>query len=126
MTRIISPLARVQIGDDVFISGDGILQSVSVELGEDKRSSKCQVILLDKELLIGAKYQAISFAKGGIEVDPEVLREVTPNVAPSAPSEDPSGVTTSGSSTRATSQKPELLAFLDTIAFGEGGNYNIQ
>jgi muramidase (phage lysozyme)/biotin carboxyl carrier protein len=129
MTRIVSPVTRIQIGGkngDVFVSGDGILQSVSVELGEDKRSSKCQVVLLDKGLLIGAKYQAISFAAGGIQVDSEVLKEVTPSVAPSTPSSDPSSVTTSGSSAQtATSEKPELLAFLDTIAYAEGGNYDI-
>ena len=129
MTRIISPLARVQIGGkngDIFVSGDGILQSVSVELGENKRSSRCQVTLYDKGLLIGAKYQAISFAQNGIATPEGLLKEVSPTSAPIAPSSDPSSVTTSGSSTQNAALSPQLRAFLDTIAWSEGGQYDVM
>lgn len=123
MTRIISPLARVQIGGkdgDVFVSGDGILQSVSVELGEDKRSSKCQVVLFDKDLLIGGKYQAISFAKGGIEIDSEVLKDTTES-KPTV-SSTPVGASSSSSegSAKNTNLSNEERSFLDLVAYSEG------
>ena len=125
MTRIISPLARVTIGKDVFVAGDGILKSVSVEIGENARSSRCNFALYDKGLLIGAKYQAISFAQGGI-ITPEGLlkeKESTPDVSdtPTNPTlSSAAGAAGSGGSARNTSLSPEERAFLDTIAFGEG------
>ena len=127
MTRIISPLARVTIGKDVFVAGDGILKSVSVEIGEDARSSRCNFALYDKGLLIGAKYQALSFASGGIITPEGLLKEKeAPTSAPETPSADPSGTTTSGSSTQNTSLKPEVRAFLDLIAWAEGADYNVM
>ena len=92
MTRLISPLARVTIGTDVFVSGDGILKSVSVELGEDNRSSRCSVNLFDRNLLIGAKYQALSLASGGI-VTPEGLLQEKSSTESQTPNNTP--VTTS-------------------------------
>lgn len=127
MTRLISPLARVTIGTDVFVSGDGILKSVSVELSEDKRSSRCQFQLYDKGLLWGAKYQAISFASGGIVTPSNLFKEEeAPAVSPSStPSNDPSGTTTLGASTQNGTLSNEVRAFLDLIAWSEGSDYNI-
>lgn len=126
MSRLVSPLARVRIGTDTFVSGDGILKSVSVELGEDKRSSRCQFELYDKGLLWGAKYQAISFAQGGIITPEGLLIDRIATSAPATHKSDPSGVTTSGTSTQNAGLKPEVRAFLDTIAWAEGGHYNVM
>jgi muramidase (phage lysozyme)/biotin carboxyl carrier protein len=128
MSRLISPLARVTFvgtGDE-FVSGDGILKAVSVELGEEVRSSRCSVSLFDRNLAIGAKYQAISFAQGGIITPEGLLKEVSPNVAPAVDKSDPSGTTTSGSSAQNASLKPEVRAFLDLIAYAEGSGYNVM
>lgn len=98
MSRIVSPLARVKIGSDEFVSGDGILKAVSVDLGEDKKSSKCQINLFDKGLLIGAKYQSLLFIFGSIATPEGLLGEkkAEPSSAPASPSSDPSNVTTRG------------------------------
>ena len=124
MTRIISPVARVTIAKTiVWQSGDGILKSVSVELGENQRSSRCSVQVHDPDLQIGAAFQKMSLSTGGIVIPEGLLKETSPSSAPVAPSSDPSSTTTSGSSTQNTSFSPQLRAFLDLIAFAEGADY---
>lgn len=125
MTRLISPIARVRIGDLQLQSGDGILKSVSVELGENQRSSRCSVQIYDPDLLIGAAFTKISFAQGGIATPEGLLKEKesTPDVSdtPTNPTtSSAAGAAGSGGSARNTSLSPEERAFLDTIAFGEG------
>jgi lysozyme family protein len=71
--RLIAPFCRARIGNTEFSTGDGTLLSVSVDLGEDSKSSKCQIEIYDPGLVIGGKFQDISFEAGGIEVPPELL-----------------------------------------------------
>lgn len=71
--RLIAPIARVRIADNEFISGDGYLKFVSVELGEDARSSSCRFEINDPELDFAGKYFEISFKEGGIQVPADLL-----------------------------------------------------
>lgn len=71
--RLIAPIARVRIADNEFISGDGHLKFVSVELGEDARSSSCRFEINDPELDFAGKYFEISFKEGGIQVPADLL-----------------------------------------------------
>ncbi|NDJ20950.1 peptidoglycan DD-metalloendopeptidase family protein [Nostoc sp. B(2019)] len=71
--RLIALFCRCRIGESVFESGDRFLLEVSVDLGEDNRSSKCSFSIYDPGLVIGGKFQDISFKNGGIEVPPELL-----------------------------------------------------
>ncbi len=90
--RIISPVARVTVNKTiVWQSGDGILKSVSVELGENQRSSRCSIQVYDPDLLIGAAFQKMSLATGGIITPEGLLKETSPTSAPATPSSDPSG-----------------------------------
>lgn len=76
--QLVSKLARVRIGDDVFQSGDNLLlPNISVVLGEDNRSSSCQFSVNDPGLKIGAKYREISVTQGGIQVPAELLQSST-------------------------------------------------
>jgi lysozyme family protein/phage protein D len=84
--RLIAPYCRARIGDDIFETGDQILLEVSVDLGEDSRSSKCQFSVYDPGLIIGGKYQDISFKKGGIEVPPELLSSPNQQATPTTTS----------------------------------------
>ena len=71
--RLIAPIAKVKISDDEFISGDGLLRFVSVELGEDARASSCRFEVADPEMAIAGKYFNISFKEGGIKVPSDLL-----------------------------------------------------
>ncbi|MBW4677759.1 MAG: peptidoglycan DD-metalloendopeptidase family protein [Desmonostoc geniculatum HA4340-LM1] len=71
--KLIAPFCRCRIGESVFESGDRFLLEVSVELGESERSSRCSFSIYDPGLVIGGKFQQISFTSGGIEVPPELL-----------------------------------------------------
>ena len=71
--RIIAPIAKVRISDNEFISGDGLLRFVSVELGEDARASSCRFEVADPEMAIAGKYFNISFKEGGIKVPSDLL-----------------------------------------------------
>lgn len=71
--QLISKFARCRIADDVFQSGDGLLlPNIDIHLDEDLRSSTCSFSVLDKGLLIGAKYREISVAAGGIQIPDEL------------------------------------------------------
>ncbi len=75
--RLIAPIARVRIGgEDQFETGDDILIEASVELGEDSRGSRCEFTIFDEGLVIGGKYQEISFKSGGIETPDGLLKAV--------------------------------------------------
>jgi len=52
---ILMPLVRVSMGSDVWFTGDGKLKTVSVELGEDDRSNRCNFSLYDKVLRLWRK-----------------------------------------------------------------------
>ncbi len=124
MTRIISPVARVTVNKTIiWQSGDGILKSVSVELNENQRSSRCSAQMYDPDLLIGAAFQKMSLTTGGIVTPEGLLKETSPTSAPATPSSDPSGTTTSGSSTQNTSFSPQVRAFLDLVSWAEGADY---
>lgn len=121
--KLRAPFARVQIGDkatgNIFQTGDGRLRYVQVQLGEDKRSSRCRFEVYDPQLQIGAKYFELSFKQGGIQVPPDLLSDPDPPVQESAAAS--AGQTSAGgSSSQNTSLTPEMRAFLDTIAFAEG------
>lgn len=70
--RLIAPYCRCRIGDDVFVSGSTLLE-VSVDIGEDNRSSRTVFSVYDPGLIIGGKYQDISFKAGGIITPPDLL-----------------------------------------------------
>ncbi len=89
--RLIAPFCRCRIGESVFESGDRFLLEVSVDLGESERSSRCSFSIYDPGLIIGGKFQDISFKAGGIEVPPELLSSskqqsaATPTAASTTP-----------------------------------------
>ncbi|HEY9835428.1 MAG TPA: peptidoglycan DD-metalloendopeptidase family protein [Vampirovibrionales bacterium] len=80
--RLIAPISRVTIGDDTFMTGDGILRHVSVELGEDARSSSCRFELADPAMAIAGKYFVVSFKEGGIKVPADLLSAPPPKTPP--------------------------------------------
>lgn len=123
--RLIAPFCRVRIGDDEFQTGDGTLLEVSVDLGEDSRSSKCSFSLADKDLYWGGKFQNISFKNGGIETPPNLLA-APKQAATSTPdgsigiSALPAGGAQSGTFTTTNPPfTPEIRAFMDLIAYKE-------
>lgn len=124
MSRLISPLGRVTIGSDTFVSGDGLLQSVEITLSEDKKSSSCRFQVYDPDLKFGAKYQKLSLKTGGIVTPDGLLKDIesAPSVSstPIAPGGITASSTSTGGSARNASLSPEERAFLDTIAFSEG------
>jgi len=72
---------RVTFGNQVFESGDDRLASVTVTLGEDKRSSTCEVAIVDPKLeYAGEKFLEIE-QQGGILVSPELLQDPQPPAA---------------------------------------------
>ncbi|MDF5721501.1 MAG: peptidoglycan DD-metalloendopeptidase family protein [Rhizonema sp. PD37] len=133
--EITTKIARCQIGDDVWFSGDDILMdAIAVHLGEDKSASTCSFSIFDPEFLIAAKYRKISIREGGIIVDAQLLgkgvqQDSTPDNVPNTnigtPTPSPQG-TTKATSAAATGPgvqykgfPPEISAWLDVIAFGE-------
>jgi murein DD-endopeptidase MepM/ murein hydrolase activator NlpD/muramidase (phage lysozyme) len=114
--RILSPIIRVTIGTDLYMSGDGLLRFASVSLGEDARSSNCRFELYDPGLKIGAKYFDMSFKAGGIEVPPDLLEDPNKNKG----KEGTISLDGGSSSVADASQSPEIKAWLDTIAYCEG------
>jgi len=126
--RYISPIARVRMGDDEFLSGDRLLRFVSVTQGEDARSSNCRFEVFDPELKIADKYFKISFDQGGIEVPADLLDDK--KKASSGGSGSASAGSGNDSASSDVSQTPEVRAWLDTIAWCEGtsgaNGYNIM
>ena len=116
---ILMPLVRVSMGSDVWFTGDGKLKTVSVELGEDDRSNRCNFSLYDKGNEIGAKYFKISFEQGGIEVPDDLLQAPEQNAAGGAATSPTAGGSGAGGSAN-TNLSPNVRAFLDVIAYAEG------
>ncbi|WP_448596760.1 hypothetical protein [Thermoleptolyngbya sp.] len=107
------------MGGDVWFTGDGKLKTVSVELGEDDRSNRCNFSLYDKGNEIGAKYFKISFEQGGIEVPDDLLQAPEQNAAGGAVTSSSAGGSGAGGSAN-TTLSPNVRAFLDMIAYAEG------
>lgn len=81
------PFAQIRILDYEFWTGDGRLESVSVELGEDERSSTCQFRFYDPGLKIASYLFQLSQASGGITFPSDLLQD--PSTAGSAPAPSP-------------------------------------
>jgi murein DD-endopeptidase MepM/ murein hydrolase activator NlpD len=64
--RLLVPIVRCQIGEDVFLSGDGSLRSASVSLGEGERSSRCSFEIYDPDQRWAQKYLQASYEQGGL------------------------------------------------------------
>lgn len=116
--RLISPIARIRIGTDQYLTGDGYIKDVSVTTSENKRSNNCKFTLIDPDSSIAEKYFAMSFRQGGIDTPDDLLADEK-----DATIDQPPG--SSQGSTADHSLTPELRAWLDTIAWSEGAEYNI-
>ena len=69
-----------------FWTGDGKLQSVSIDLGEDERASGCQFSFYDPKLQIASYLFQLSQASGGITTPFDLLESGTqPGTAPTIP-----------------------------------------
>lgn len=131
--EITTKIARCQIGEDIWQSGDDILtDSITIHLGEDKAASTCSFSVYDPGFLIAAKYRKISIKEGGIVVDQELLgkgvqQETTPdhvqNTSIGTPTASPqvsssndggNGIVSSGDAFT-----PQVKAFADLIAWKE-------
>lgn len=116
------PIARIRIGSDVFVSGDGVLLGGSVTLSEDARASSCSFSVYDKGLRLAGRYFRNSYETGGIEVPADLLSAPQP---PAAASSVPVGGASGGGSTNGT-LSPSMRAILDMIAYAEGADYNVM
>jgi murein DD-endopeptidase MepM/ murein hydrolase activator NlpD/muramidase (phage lysozyme) len=123
--RLSYSFAKVQIGEDVFVSGDrdGLMEA-RVFLGEGERQSNCSFLVLDPQQYWAQKYFSASYADGGLVGlgPPPSSGTATTTTA------DAGGIASSVTADDA--QVPELRAWLDTIAWGEGTSgpdgYNIM
>ncbi|MGL5196712.1 MAG: hypothetical protein ACRC8Y_24230, partial [Chroococcales cyanobacterium] len=95
--KLIAPITRVTIANDEFMSGDGWLKFVSIELGEDARSSSCRFELADPGMEVAGKYFSISFKEGGIKVPADLL---------SAPPAQPQSPTVAGTGLKGVADAP--------------------
>lgn len=102
-------ICKVQIGDEVFQTGDGILKSCSVSLAENERSSNCRFVLFDKGFAIADRYVAQSILQGGILGLPEDEEAKTAAVS-----------TAKSSDTASLNISNNMRAFLDVISYAEG------
>lgn len=120
--RLISPVCRFQIGEDVFTEN---IREIEVGLGEDDLASTCRISLYDPGLVIGARYSEISFRQGGIIAPLKAESNVSSDSTPATPTS--TGTTSSVAApgyTQSTSIPIELRAFLDLISYTEGAGYN--
>lgn len=87
------PFAQIKLLDYQFWIGDGRLQSVEVDLGEDERASNCRFTFYDPDLSIASYLFQLSQASGGITYPSDLLQDFgqggTPNPSPT-PSPQPS------------------------------------
>ncbi|NJN88904.1 MAG: peptidoglycan DD-metalloendopeptidase family protein [Leptolyngbyaceae cyanobacterium SL_5_14] len=101
--------ARVLIGkNDEFVTGDGILQSLSFTLAEGANSSNCLFTLYDKTKQYTKKYFEYIYQIGGLE----------PLVRPESSATNPTGQ----AGTSAVNASANMKAFLDMISLAEGTN----
>ncbi|MBW4421186.1 MAG: hypothetical protein KME13_18455 [Myxacorys californica WJT36-NPBG1] len=113
---LLTPFIRVTIGDkDIFQTGDGYLKAASITLDEMEAGSSCSFTVSDPGSKIADKYfQIIKAVKGLTPV--QVKEETTP----------PSNPGNASNSATDNNQSANMKAFLDTIAYGEGANYNTK
>ena len=64
--RLLNPIARCQIGDDIFLMGDGRLIDAEVSLGEGEKSSTCRFTIYDPDQKFAQKYFYASYEAGGL------------------------------------------------------------
>ena len=105
-----SQFAKVTIGSDVFVWGDGRLREVSVVLGEGEEASSVQFTIYDPSGLVANRYLTTIKENEGLEPLESSLPQSTGSSGESA-------LGTVSARTR---------AFLDLIAFAEGGDYNVR
>ena len=117
--RLLAPICRVYIGTDEFLVGDRYLRSVDVTLSEDARASKCSFEIYDPGLVFADKYFAMSFRDGGIQAPKDLLEDPKK-------SGELARTYALATATADTTQQPEVKAWLDTIAWAEGADYNVQ
>jgi murein DD-endopeptidase MepM/ murein hydrolase activator NlpD/muramidase (phage lysozyme) len=106
------PLATISIGDDVFRWGDGLLQDVTLTLGEGAKSSSCAFTIFDPDRKLIDKYLARVEEIGGLE-----------------PIDNPEKNTRTDAGSKAGTRNGTLStnqrAFLDVIAYAEGADYDV-
>lgn len=104
-----SLFARIKIGkSDEFVTGDGLLQSVSFTLAEGANNSNCTFVIADLSKKYTEKYFTYIYDNGGLE----------PLVRPDSASTSPTGQT----GTSAINASANMKAFLDMISLAEGTN----
>lgn len=64
--RLLVPIVRCQIGEDVFMSGDGMLRDATVTLGQGERASRCSFEIYDPDQKFAQKYFQASYEQGGL------------------------------------------------------------
>ena len=106
--RLLSPYARVKLGDRVFYWGDGFLKEVSITLGEGDSSSYCSISIYDGTRTIVNTFLVFVEEIGGLEP----LEKPT--------SESKSTGVASGQGTSDGTLSPNMRAFLDVVAHFEG------
>jgi muramidase (phage lysozyme) len=102
----------------------GVLLDVEVTLGQNEKSSGCNLSLSDPGGFIAASLIRHSIASGGIQDLPEGSNEVRAGNSTPAPAPAPTSTdnASTGTSSRGAGFTPERLAFLDVIAFKETGS----
>lgn len=111
--RLLVPIVRCQIGDDVFMSGDGMLRSASVTMGQGERSSRCSFEIYDPDQKFAQKYFQASYEQGGISsIFPSSSGGLLGAASPVS--------AVGGAGTADGTMSPQRRAFLDCIAYAEG------
>jgi phage protein D len=64
--RLLCPIVKAKIGKDEFVSGDGLMISASVSLGQDDRSSRGEFTIYDPRQFYADKYMKASYEQGGL------------------------------------------------------------
>lgn len=111
--RLFQSFCTTTIGEDTFEGPKDGLMSASVSLGEGDRSSNCKFVVWDPQQFWIEKYLTASYEEGG-------LYGLGPPPASSTGALTGPIVADGGSSVADASQKPEIKAWLDTIAWCEG------
>lgn len=104
---------RIRIGkQDLFQTGDGRLKSAAITLAEGESGNSCFFDIYDAGGVIANRYFQHIYDIEGL-----------------TPLNSPNQNRTTGAPTNGTASgefSPRLRAFLDTIAFCEGGDYNVR
>lgn len=121
--RLFQSFCTTTIGGDTFEGPMDGLMSASVSLGEGDRSSNCKFVVWDPQQYWIEKYLSASYEEGGLYgLGPPPKAATGGLIGPI--------VADGGSTVADASQKPEIKAWLDTIAWAEGTSgpqgYSIQ